>query len=102
MLQISRVARRRQVEDLETGKERMVHELLKKWPSLVRETLLIEEAAWLVNEKPEELRKNAKRAMKTLHTMPDAMHTEVYTKALHAIIPFKIEAHACNNCKIHA
>lgn len=72
-IQISRVARRRQIAEMETGKVRMVHGLLKKWPSLIRETFVMEEAAWIMNCGPEVLQKNAKRAMQAMAMLPDSI-----------------------------
>lgn len=76
-MQISRVARRRQIEVMEVGKSRMVHGLLQKWPSLTRESLLIEEVGWIVNTDADVLTTNAKRVVQALQILPENFVTVV-------------------------
>lgn len=77
LLQVSRIARRRQIEEMEKAKSRMVYSVVKIWPSLTREKFLMEELAWLLNTTPKALQKKGKLALNAMLNMLPQVMTHV-------------------------
>lgn len=83
--QVSRVARRRQIEEMEKTKSRMVYSVVKVWPSLTREKFLLEELAWLLNTTPKGLQNKGKMAVRAMLNMLPEVVTHVSYIYIHAV-----------------